>query len=107
MPSTTHSSLLSELKTIPLIDLFYKQSANRYKRRSDIRTKRFKGPKALQGIDFSDHLNYWKFGISALMITDTAFYRNKEYHGNDTLDRLDLARMAKVIDGIYEVIVGK
>lgn len=86
---------------------FARKFTNRYKRRSDIRTKRFKGPKALQGIDFSDHLNYWKFGISALMITDTAFYRNKEYHGNDTLDRLDLARMAKVIDGVYQVVTGK
>lgn len=85
---------------------FARKFTNRYKHNSDIRTKRFKGPKALQGIDFSDHLNYWKFGISALMITDTAFYRNKEYHGNDTLDRLDLARMAKVIDGVYVVISG-
>lgn len=86
---------------------FARRFTNRYKRKSDIRTKRFKGPQSLTGIDFSDHLNYWKFGFSALMITDTAFYRNKEYHGNDTLDRLDLARMAKVIDGVYEVVTGK
>lgn len=45
-----------------------------------IKTKKFSAPKVLPGIDFSDHLNYWKFGYSALMITDTAFYRNINYH---------------------------
>ena len=67
-----------------------------------IRTKAFVGPAALPGIDFSDHLNYWAFGFSALMVTDTAFYRNKNYHEpTDTLETLDLKRMAKVIDGVY------
>ena len=60
----------------------------------------------MQGIDFSDHLNYWKFGYSALMITDTAFFRNKNYHQKtDTLDTLDLPRMALVIDGVIETLL--
>ncbi|MCZ4244478.1 M28 family peptidase [Pedobacter punctiformis] len=66
-----------------------------------IKTKTFTGPKSLSGIDFSDHLNYWKFGFSALMITDTSFYRNKNYHQKtDQMDTLDLNRMAKVIDAV-------
>jgi len=56
----------------------------------------------LPGIDFSDHLNYWDFGYSAMMITDTSFYRNKNYHQKtDTMETLDITRMAKVVDGIY------
>ncbi len=71
-----------------------------------IKTKKFSGPAALPGIDFSDHLNYWKFGYSALMITDTSFYRNKNYHEpTDTMETLDLNRMAKVIDGVYRALV--
>ncbi|MES2828754.1 MAG: M28 family peptidase [Bacteroidota bacterium] len=67
-----------------------------------IETKTFTGPRALPGIDFSDHLNYWKFGYSALMITDTSFYRNKNYHEKtDVLETLDLTRMAKVINGVF------
>jgi hypothetical protein len=67
-----------------------------------IRTKSFVGPAALPGIDFSDHLNYWAFDFSALMVTDTAFYRNKNYHEpTDTIEKIDLFRMAKVIDGVY------
>jgi hypothetical protein len=39
------------------------------------------------------------------MVTDTAFYRNTEYHGiGDTAERLDYERMAKVVVGIYEGI---
>ncbi|UKN02067.1 M28 family peptidase [Paracrocinitomix mangrovi] len=65
-------------------------------------TKSFKGPAGLQGIDFSDHLNYWKFDYSAVMITNTAFYRNSNYHKNtDTMETLDLNRMALVIDEVY------
>ena len=59
----------------------------------------------LVGVDFSDHLSYWNEGFSAVMITDTAFYRNPYYHSEgDTADRLDYARMAQVVQGVYAVI---
>ncbi|GAA4312254.1 M28 family peptidase [Mucilaginibacter gynuensis] len=77
----------------------------KFKSTGTIRTKEFTGPKALPGIDFSDHLNYWKFGFSALMITDTSFYRNRNYHlATDTMETLDINRMAKVIDGVFKVL---
>jgi Zn-dependent M28 family amino/carboxypeptidase len=61
----------------------------------------------IPGVDFSDHLNYWDEGIKALMITDTAFYRNDNYHqAGDTYDTLDYPRMAKVVQGVYAVIQG-
>ena len=57
------------------------------------------------GLDFSDHRNFWAEGFNALLITDTAFFRNKNYHElEDTADTLDYSRMAKVIQGIYAVI---
>jgi len=81
---------------------FASQFNRAFRQTNVIRTKAFVGPAALPGIDFSDHLNYWAFGFSALMVTDTAFYRNKNYHEpTDTLETLDLKRMAKVIDGVY------
>jgi len=68
--------------------------------------KSFNAPKVLPGIDFSDHLNYWKFGYSASMVTDTAFYRNKNYHqSTDKMELLDLERMAGVIDSVYESLL--
>ena len=59
----------------------------------------------IPGVDFSDHLNFWSEGYPALMITDTAFYRNPHYHtAQDTYDRLDYARMAKVVEGVFAVV---
>lgn len=84
---------------------FARKFVKHYKKSKTINTKKFTGPKFLPGIDFSDHLNYWKFGFSALMITDTSFYRNFNYHEpTDTIETLDIKKMAKVIDGIYNTI---
>jgi len=80
--------------------------SSNFKKLATIKTKMFTGPQALQGIDYSDHLNYWKFGFSALMITDTAFYRNKNYHKKtDQMNTLDIGKMAKVIDGVYNALI--
>lgn len=76
-----------------------------FKKERAIKTKVFKGPKWLPGIDFSDHLNYWKYDWDALMITDTAFYRNHNYHlVSDTADKLDYARMANVVNSIFNAL---
>jgi len=62
-------------------------------------------PASLPGLDFSDHRNYWDQGMNAVMVTDTSFYRNKEYHeAGDTWDRLDYTRMAYVVTGVYETL---
>ena len=64
------------------------------------------GPEFIEGVDWSDHFNYWKTGYSAVMITDTSFYRNKQYHqAGDTEDRLDYERMAMVVQGIYAAVL--
>ena len=72
---------------------------------TDLPVYSINGPESLPGIDFSDHRNYWPLGINAVMVTDTAFYRNKEYHKlEDTFDRLDYKRMAKVVISVFEAI---
>jgi len=84
---------------------FARRFNRKFKNKATIRSKTFTGPPALPGIDFSDHLNYWKFGYSALMITDTSFYRNKNYHEpRDTLDTIDMVRMAEVINSVFNTI---
>jgi Zn-dependent M28 family amino/carboxypeptidase len=63
-------------------------------------------PRSIPGVDFSDHLNYWNEGYDALMITDTAFYRNPHYHtSTDTADTLDYERMAMVVQGVYAAVL--
>lgn len=62
-------------------------------------------PVAIPGIDFSDHLNYWKFGYPAVMLTDTAMNRNDNYHrATDTADTLDYPRLAQATAGVFEAV---
>lgn len=71
---------------------------------SDLPVASINAPAFVVGVDFSDHLNYWNEGFVGMMLTDTAFYRNKAYHSaDDTADRLDYGRMAKVVDGVRAV----
>lgn len=70
---------------------------------TDLPVYSIRAPTSIPGVDFSDHLNYWPYGINALMITDTAFYRNKAYHKkDDTALRLDYERMSKVVVAVFE-----
>ena len=72
---------------------------------TDLPVYSMRAPAALPGIDFSDHRNYWPHGITSLMVTDTAFYRNKAYHSvDDTPDRLDYGRMAKVTIAVFNAL---
>jgi hypothetical protein len=65
----------------------------------DVRTLR--APSFLPVVDFSDHRNYWKFGYAAVMVTDTAFYRNPHYHKDtDTVNTLNFEKMREVVKGI-------
>ncbi len=65
-------------------------------------------PTSLQGVDFSDHRSYWKVGYEAVMITDTAFYRNPNYHTEfDTPETLDYGRMARVVEGVRAAVVAE
>lgn len=77
-----------------------------FKNANQVKAEIFPAPKFVGGVDYSDHLNYWKFDFPALMITDTSFFRNKNYHkSTDTLETLDIQRMTKVIDAIFLSII--
>lgn len=57
------------------------------------------------GVWWSDHWPFWRKGYRAIMITDTALYRNPFYHSQeDTPEKLDYGRMARVVDGIAAVV---
>jgi hypothetical protein len=65
-------------------------------------------PPFVPGVDFSDHLNYWAKGYRAVMVTDTAFLRNANYHEvTDTPDTLDYERMAGVVRQVYWTAVNQ
>ncbi len=77
------------------------------KRYTNLPAYSINAPAAVPGIDFSDHRNYWAAGFPAVMVTDTAFYRNPAYHSaHDTYETLNYEKMAQVVYGIFKYIEG-
>lgn len=84
---------------------FGRQYARRYQAAAHLPVKRFKASAWLPGLDFSDHLSYWYFGYSVVLLTDTAFYRNQAYHeAGDTLARLDMRRLGLAVDALLATL---
>jgi Zn-dependent M28 family amino/carboxypeptidase len=62
-------------------------------------------PGGMEGIHWSDHWSFWEAGYPAIMITDTAPFRYPHYHdASDTPQQLDYSGMARVTDGLAEVV---
>ena len=62
-------------------------------------------PSLIPGVSFSDHRSFWEAGIPALMVTDTAFYRDSKYHlSTDTAERLNYEQMARVVVGLSRAV---
>lgn len=70
----------------------------------DVQIIHFPERESLAGL--SDQRSYWEFGFPALMINDTSFIRNPNYHQvTDTIDTLDFDKMAEVVNSCFKAVV--
>ena len=54
----------------------------------------------------SDQRNYWELGYKAVMISDTSFLRNPNYHKvTDTIETLDFDKMKEVVNSCYNAVI--
>jgi len=54
----------------------------------------------------SDHTAFWEQGFPAVMVTDTANFRNPHYHrSTDTIDTLNLPFLAAVADAVTAAVL--
>lgn len=54
----------------------------------------------------SDHTSFWEQGFPAVMLTDTANFRNPHYHRpTDTIETLNLDFLASVADGVTAAVI--
>jgi len=84
---------------------FTMKIADSFRKATDLPLVTLNAPAIVVGIDFSDHWSFGKFGYPAFMVTDTAFYRNPNYHSpSDLPDTLDYIRMAKVVEGLAAAV---
>lgn len=55
----------------------------------------------MPSVRLSDHASFWDQGFPAVMVTDTAFYRNPNYHlTSDTADTLDYRFMTELVKSL-------
>ena len=63
--------------------------------------------KDIPEVRLSDHSPFWDQGYRALMVTDTSFMRNPNYHQmSDTVETLDLPFFCRVVEGLDEAFRG-
>jgi len=62
-------------------------------------------PGWIPGVGWSDHWSFWEYGYSAIMVTDTAVYRDPNYHEpTDVVENPSYEPMARVALGLLDVI---
>jgi hypothetical protein len=62
-------------------------------------------PASIEGVGWSDHWSFALQNYPALMITDTAPFRYPHYHTpQDTPDKVDYDRAARVVAGLVRVV---
>jgi Zn-dependent M28 family amino/carboxypeptidase len=62
-------------------------------------------PLVMPEMRLSDHLCYWDEGFPALMLTDTAMFRNPNYHQpTDTVETLDFKAMASITENLVSAL---
>ena len=55
----------------------------------------------MPAVRLSDHASFWDKGFKAVMVTDSAFYRNPYYHTPaDTKDKLNFEYMAELVESL-------
>jgi hypothetical protein len=82
-----------------------KEVKEAFSKGTDLPVESLNAPAIVVGIDFSDHRSFNRFGYPALLVTDTAFYRNRNYHRpSDMPKTLDCQRAAKVVDGLAHAV---
>ncbi len=79
---------------------------NVIKKYSAVNARSLSAPEYVGGISLSDNSSFWHHGYRAVMVTDTSFFRNKNYHREtDTIDTLNFGAMAEVIKGLYYALL--
>jgi hypothetical protein len=119
-----YSDQVNSQKYPPILNLFYPNKGNfiafvgntasrklvreairRFRESTRFPSEGIAAPSSWQGIGWSDQWSFWEEGYPGIMITDTAPFRYPYYHTtNDTTDKIDFDRTARVVGGISKLV---
>jgi hypothetical protein len=83
-----------------------RRSVRKFRETTRFPSEGIAAPADWPGVGWSDHWSFWQQRFyPAIMVTDTALFRYRYYHTPfDTSDRIDFEKMAKVVEGVQQVI---
>ena len=87
-------AVVGNVSSKPLVEFTHESFA----KTNLIPTEKASFPGSIQGIGWSDHWSFWEFDYLAVMITDTAPFRNPHYHQpSDTIEKIDFERYTRAV----------
>lgn len=97
-------NFIAFVSNLPSRRLLYRAVAT-FRREATVPSEGGALPASLPGVGWSDHWSFWQEGYPAIMVTDTAPFRYPHYHTpQDTPDKIDAGRLARVVAGLQSVI---
>jgi hypothetical protein len=82
-----------------------RRTVSQFRKQSKVPAESGALPEMIDGVGWSDQWGFWQFGYPALMVTDTALFRNPHYHAaTDKPGSLDYERLAVVVEGLMIVV---
>jgi Zn-dependent M28 family amino/carboxypeptidase len=89
----------------PASDELLTRAVGTFRHASTVRSQGAALPAIVPGVGWSDHWAFWKAGYPAVMVTDTAPFRNPNYHRqSDVRATLAYDRLASVVTGLEAVV---
>lgn len=99
-------AVISNRKSKHLMDTFYNISREYVPELKIVTYKTPLSGRIIPETRFSDHASFWNYGYPALMLTDTAMFRNPYYHTHrDTQNTLDFDFIMNVTKAVITVIL--
>lgn len=94
-------AFISNLKSRDLL----RSSLKSFRQSATLASEGLALPEIVKDIGRSDHASFWRAGYPAILVTDTASFRNPHYHReSDRISTLDFDRFTRAVDGIAAVI---
>lgn len=94
-------AFVGNLTARPLV----RQTIGIFRQHAEVPSEGLAAPELLRDILRSDHWAFWEVGSPALMLTDTANFRNPHYHGpSDTPVRLDYPTMTRLTQALAKTL---
>jgi hypothetical protein len=93
----TFIGIVSNVKSLPLSTKLKKSFRRNPNLPVETVTVPFNGW-LMPSVRLSDHASFWSKGYRAVMLTDSAFFRNPNYHRrSDVMETLDFGFMAELV----------